>query len=190
MTAPLPRGRRAARTSMRILLTLIAVCLLAPAAALASGSAVIRDCSDNGKLDRSYSRADYRDALAHLPSDVDEYTSCRDVIRRAASASAAPPRRKAALTPGGARSAPPPPSNGKPSSAREKSALKAAAAGAGGPIKVGGQIVTPGAARFTADDVRNSLPTPLLAVLILLGAGALTAAGVVARNRVIARRKG
>ena len=71
----------------------------------------------------------------------------------------------------------------------EKTALARAQKGGGAPIHIGGQTVTPGGSRFTAADVRNALPAPLLVVLVMLGAGALVAGGATARNRV-GRRKG
>src|SRR5206468_1644666 len=37
-----------------------------------------------GRLEGHCPRRDLRDALSSIPSDVDEYTNCRDVIRRAA----------------------------------------------------------------------------------------------------------
>ncbi|UGS38843.1 hypothetical protein [Capillimicrobium parvum] len=64
------------------LLTLLLV-LLPAAAAHASAAQVIRDCTDDGVLSGSYSQKELRSALANLPSDVDEYTNCRDVIRAA-----------------------------------------------------------------------------------------------------------
>src|SRR4051794_41667426 len=70
---------------MRRLLALLILFTFAPAAtALASGGKVVRDCTDDGVLQGHYSQKDLRDALASIPSDVDEYTNCRDVIRRAA----------------------------------------------------------------------------------------------------------
>src|SRR3954469_23509912 len=83
------RGRRVAtpgltRLMRRLLPLLIALLLLPTAAALASGGKVIRDCTDDGRLQGHYSQKDLRDALSSLPSDIDEYTDCRDVIRRAA----------------------------------------------------------------------------------------------------------
>ncbi|HVW19512.1 MAG TPA: hypothetical protein VHB30_14815 [Solirubrobacteraceae bacterium] len=60
-----------------------ALCLVVPATAFASGDDVIQDCSDHGKLTKTYSQKDYADALAHLPTDIDEYTDCRDLISRA-----------------------------------------------------------------------------------------------------------
>ena len=60
----------------------IAVLLLGlPAAAQASGADVIRDCAQDGKLDKQYSQKELRNAEQNLPSDIDEYTDCRAAIR-------------------------------------------------------------------------------------------------------------
>ncbi len=169
------------------------VCALAlwmPASAPASGRAVIRDCTDDGQLSKSYTQKDYRDALAHLPTDVDEYTDCRDVIRRAQLGGANSSKRG----PGGPGAAGGGGGGGgggltQPNGADEQAALARAQKGGGAPIHIGDRTVTPGGSRFTASDVRNALPTPLLVVLLMLGAGALTVGGITARNRV-GRRKG
>jgi phage-related minor tail protein len=72
------------RVHLRTTLALLAVLLLGlPAAAHASGVDVIRDCSLDGKLDKQYSQKDLQNALDNLPSDIDEYTDCRSVIRAA-----------------------------------------------------------------------------------------------------------
>src|SRR2546423_3512911 len=85
------RGRRLATQDLnapfmrRLLVTLtFTFALLAPASAHAGGAAVIRDCADDGRLQGHYNQRELRDALNSIPSDVDEYTDCRDVIRRAA----------------------------------------------------------------------------------------------------------
>src|SRR5919201_2764191 len=85
MRLPVPASLARDRRMRRVFVTTIALCclLLVPAAAHASGRAVIRDCTDDGQLSKTYSQKDYRDALANLPTDVDEYTDCRDVIRKA-----------------------------------------------------------------------------------------------------------
>src|SRR4051812_1647046 len=70
---------------MRRLFPLLIVLFLLPTAvAFANGDKVIRDCTDDGRLQGHYSQKDLRDALNSMPSDIDEYTDCRDVIRRAA----------------------------------------------------------------------------------------------------------
>src|SRR4051812_41725937 len=57
--------------------------LASPDVALASPQAVIRDCAQDGKLDQHYSLSDLKNAEKKLPTDVDEYTNCRDVINQA-----------------------------------------------------------------------------------------------------------
>jgi hypothetical protein len=68
------------------LLTLIAMLVAAlalPAAATADGDDVIRDCARDGDLDGEYSDEELEDASQNMPSDLDAYSSCREVIRRA-----------------------------------------------------------------------------------------------------------
>jgi hypothetical protein len=49
----------------------------------ASAEQIIRDCSQDGDFDREYSQRDLREAEGRLPTDIDEYTDCRDVINQA-----------------------------------------------------------------------------------------------------------
>jgi hypothetical protein len=72
------------RLFVKTFVTFAALAALAvPAPAFASSSTVIRDCAKDGKLDRNYSQGDLRRAEDDLPTDVDEYTDCRDVINQA-----------------------------------------------------------------------------------------------------------
>lgn len=58
--------------------------LLLPAApALASGQDVIQDCLRNGRLTKTYTQKEYASALADMPTDVQEYSDCEAMIRRA-----------------------------------------------------------------------------------------------------------
>ena len=64
--------------------------LLAVAApAAGSGLDVIRDCTDDEVMSKTYTQKEYRDALRELAADIDQYTNCRDVIQRAQAAAAA-----------------------------------------------------------------------------------------------------
>jgi hypothetical protein len=63
-----------------IFAALLVALLALPAFAQASGQDVIRDCFDDGHIDGNYSQGDYQDAQDNLPSDVDQYSDCRDVI--------------------------------------------------------------------------------------------------------------
>lgn len=189
MTAPRPRGARSPLLSMRrILSTALVLCLLAPAAAAASGNTVIRDCTDDGRLGKRYSQKDYRDALANLPTDVDEYTDCRDVIRRAQLGAAGGGAGSGGSGPGasGSAAADDPLATATP---QERAAVAAAAKAGGSTVRLtGGASVTPGAAGLAARAARSDLPTPLVVVLALLGAAALAGGGLAIRARVLARR--
>src|SRR3954469_3747542 len=66
-----------------ILLAATVALFALPAIAQASPEQVIRDCAKDGKLDQHYSLSDLKKAEKKLPTDVDEYTNCRDVINQA-----------------------------------------------------------------------------------------------------------
>jgi hypothetical protein len=55
------------------------------------------------------------------------------------------------------------------------------------PVRIGGQLLTPGAVGSLSSD-SNTLPTPLIVLLAALGACALAMVGVAGWNRVLARR--
>lgn len=71
------------RTVRTLLLIALALALPAfmPAGAMASSADVIDDCADDGVIDGRYSDEELRQAERDLPSDVDEYTDCREAIR-------------------------------------------------------------------------------------------------------------
>jgi hypothetical protein len=182
-----------------IILLALCVCLGAPAAALADGQAVLRDCNDNGKLDKKYKQSDYRDAIENIPTDLDEYTDCRDVIRRAQlGLSGSGGTSPAGGTGGGGTSTPGAgPATGAPSanatealsdaSPQERAALAAKAAAGSAAIRVGGELLEPGKLRFSGVSSSTSLPTPLIIVLVLLSGAGIASAGYAVRNRVSRR---
>jgi hypothetical protein len=49
--------------------------------AISMSDDVFRDCTEDGKLNGRYTREELDEAEDELPSDVDEYTDCRSVIR-------------------------------------------------------------------------------------------------------------
>lgn len=63
------------------LLALIALAM--PGLAQASGNDVIRDCAQDGDLDKQYSDEELEEANRNMPSDIDQYSDCRDVIAQA-----------------------------------------------------------------------------------------------------------
>src|SRR5687768_14978763 len=66
------------RTTLPLLLALLA--LSAPATAAARSTDVVRDCAADGDLDRRHSARDLALALGALPSDVGDYSECREAI--------------------------------------------------------------------------------------------------------------
>ncbi len=197
------------RAALTLLLALAA--LAAPSAALASSADVIKDCQD-GKIDGSYSQSEFASALRNIPTDVDEYTDCRDVIRRARLGAAGSGAKSRTSQPGGtvagggggggaagggtagggATSAPDAGGSAKQLIASATPAEKAAVAQAQGAdaaaVDVGGQRVSPDRAGLSPAGAANVVPTPLVVALVLLGL-ALALGGVqTVRSRVLARR--
>jgi hypothetical protein len=75
-----------------ILLALSATLLmLLPSTAFAgvSPNTILKDCFDDGVLQGNYTTAELRNAQNHLPTDIDEYSDCRDVLSRALDAATA-----------------------------------------------------------------------------------------------------
>jgi hypothetical protein len=187
----------------RLLVTLtLTFALLAPGLAWASGSAVIRDCTDDGRLEGHYTQRDLRDALSSIPSDVDEYTNCRDIIRRAAfggaGGSGGGKGGSSGGSPGGefggfgnsgggaaATAGQDPLSTASP---QERKAVDSARSAGSAAVRFSdGALIHPGAVARRSAEV-SDVPTPLVVVVLLLAAAALTAAIPGFRARVLARR--
>jgi hypothetical protein len=67
-----------------VTLSLVALFALAlPGPVAASGNDVIRDCAQDGDLDHQYSDEELEEANRNMPSDIDQYSDCRDVIAQA-----------------------------------------------------------------------------------------------------------
>jgi hypothetical protein len=63
-----------------------ALLFAAPAFAQGDRVEILRDCQDDGILQGSYTAAQMRDARNNIPSELDEYSDCRDVLSRGISA--------------------------------------------------------------------------------------------------------
>lgn len=185
------------------LLLALAAALLAPAAALADGEDVLRDCNDNGKLDKRYSQGEYRDAIENIPTDLDEYTDCRDVIRRAqlglngsgsgdgtgGSGGATGGGTTGGGTGGAAGTGGTGSANATEALAdatpEERAALEKLTTGGGGPgVTVGEELLRPGSFGFDGVASSTTLPAPLIVLLVLLGLGTLGGATYALRDRV------
>lgn len=174
--------------------------------AQASGLAVLRDCQAHGALTHHYSQQDYRDALANMPADLEEYSDCRSVIETAQAAAA-----HARANTGGGKSSPTAqaasagsgPGTGQISSTEGPGASRGASRPAnpsdlaaidrakreGGSLALTSGAVRPGADSVLTAGGLRSLPLTLRIVLVLLVAGAAAGAVLGLRRRVLARRR-
>jgi hypothetical protein len=153
-----------------------------PARAASAGTpcwkVLLNDWYD-GRIDGSYPRHCYNDALHHLPADVSTYSSAREDIQRALQSAIA--KQKKAGNEGGPNTIVPPTGPAKGSGG----------GGGGGGTTTTGPDKGTGSANGPLDSGSpSSLPTPLLVLgglaLLLVAAGA---AGLVAK-RIQARRQG
>jgi hypothetical protein len=180
-----------------LLLAALLVLLAFPGVAFGSPLQVIKDCNEDGELNGHYTNEELRKALDNLPSDIDEYSDCRDVIG-------------AAITGGSSKGA------GGGGSGSEQGGGGGAAGGGSAaavtpeeqaaraqdqadlqalttpesrehapPVEVGGEKVKPGSnGVFDLASANNSLPTPLLVALIALALLAIAGGVVALRGRL------
>lgn len=154
--------------------------LLAPTMALASWEDLLQQaCGPKGQVTGTYTQAEYKQALANIPADADQYSNCRSIIEAAqlAAASGSDVVSQAQAKEILEASTP---------EAQQAIATAVTESSEGAEAKVGDVIVDPAdfgtAAAPTA--VLNQLPLSLKIMLVLLGAGALTAIGAVLIPRV------
>ena len=166
----------------------VALCaLVLPAAAQASPSAIIRDCRQDGDLDHKYSNRDLRKAEDNLPTDVDEYTDCREVIAGAVTSGS---DRGGGNRGGGDNDAGAASAGSGGGSAHNSTPDSAALDKVTGHHKrprllVGGRSVEPGDnGLFNVAGSTNGLPLPLLLALIAVLLLAVVGALVALRRRV------
>jgi hypothetical protein len=178
---------------VRHLLLLAAVAVLvAPAAADATPRQVIRDCGNDGTLDRKYSNSDLRKARDNLPTDLAEYSDCRDVISAAITGGSdkGGGRGSPGQGVGGAGAADPGEQGARAADVAELQALTSEAASGSKDaepprVVVGDEPVEPGSnGLFDLASASNELPVPLLIALICLGLLALAGGSVALRERV------
>ena len=198
-----------------IFLALLATLLCAPVARADTTTQIWRDCVLDSKLDGHYTLAQLREARSHPPADGLEYTDCTDILARAIAAktsSHSSGNNSGGNSSGGGTvgggggtgggsgsggggsggggtgdSAPAAPLT--PSTPADQKALSEAAIQGSNVVKIDGKPVMPGGQSQLAADVgRNSLPSTLVIVLILLGLAAILGGGRQIRDRVVAHR--
>jgi hypothetical protein len=189
-----------------LLAAAIACALALPAPALAADSdEIIRDCYEDGKLDGEYSQEDLREAEDDIPSDVDEYSDCRSVIRAARNRGGRGNRGGSGGVPGGGFSGGGT-AGGDPNLSTDSGAIAGSREdldqlnaltgrsdddGAEPRVPISGQPITPAAGAASVGESSNDIPAPLLAALIAVGAlGALGAGFAAWRRRPQQLRRG
>jgi hypothetical protein len=194
------------------LATLLVVLLAMPALAQAArGDAVIRDCYDDGHIDGSYTQADYNAAANNMPSDIDQYSDCRDAILQGqADGSRGRGSNKGTGSGTGAGSnggssngggasqsrtgGSPKPYAGNPAldtksgayapTQGDKAAYDQAKAEAAAGGALPGGLVIPTAGGFKPAGATNSMPTPVLLALLAVGLLVAGTTALVARRRL------
>jgi hypothetical protein len=173
----------------RTILLLLTALLVAAPVAHASSEDVLDDCQD-GRIDKKYSDGDLRQAIEDMPADLDEYTSCREVIRSAqqgvrggggsgpgsnfkdAGGYGALPAGEGGL-PLGPDSKPIDPQS--IASDEEKADIDRARKGEGLADRTAGAQQAPRSAGVAPDDSGAGIPTPLVILLALVAGGAFIA---------------
>jgi len=176
------------------LLTLSGLILLlaAPTASAGVREKILRECQ-NGRITGNYTPGQLRDARRHIPTDLDEYSDCRDVLARAGLSSGGS---SGGAGGGGGGSAAPGGVQGSGSddlayaaNQEEQDELTKALSDAPQGADVAGDKIVPGASGLAVDAARHGLPTTLITALILLGLCLAAAMAPTVRRLVIARRK-
>ncbi len=159
------------------MLVLVGLSVLPGTARADVGEKIIERCT-HGQSISGFSQQAYSRALQELPTEVEEYSDCANLIRRAQLA--------AAGGQGGSGSGAP--LVATPLTPRERRALRRVPKTGAAALRVGGKLVQPGVVHPNAASALSSLPDPLLALLAFLLACALAVGGRAVTRRVIARR--
>lgn len=166
------------RSSMRRALALTAsAIMLALVAAVPAQADPISDCGRDGSLNGNYTNGQLQNALRNLPTDLDEYTDCRDVIRGAMLSNASGGDQNSGS--GGSNGAAGESSGNrhvKKKSRKEQRKLLDQATAGGSPVDVAGAAVTPGIGNGAANDLPGAVVAGFVGLaLVGLGGGGLLA---------------
>ena len=168
-----------AATSLLVLAVLALVAL--PGSAMANP---ISDCNTDGDLDKKYSNKQLREAIENLPTDLDEYSNCREILSGAITSGSDKGGNRPTL---GADGAPLPPEEqaARSQDNADLAAITANPEESPPSVKVGDEQVEPGSnGLFDLASASNDLPVPLLVALIALALVALIGGLVAMRERI------
>lgn len=174
-----------------LLLLAMLVALATPGSSFAQdGHEVIRDCAEDGDLDGNYSQDELDAAYKNMPSDIDEYSNCRDVIERArepggggADNAAGSPAGGGVSGPGGGDAAAGAGGSGNDVEELQSRADRSHADDAPQATIAGEQAGTDGGTITTSDE-SDGMPAPIIVALILAALAAFAGALYLLRDHL------
>jgi hypothetical protein len=170
------------RAATRLLVLAVLALVALPGSAMAQNP--ISDCNTDGDLDEKYTNKQLRNAIEDLPTDLDEYSNCREILSGAITSGSDRGGNRPTL---GADGSPLP---AEEQAARTKdnedlAAITADPEKSPPSVKVGDEPVEPGSnGLFDLASASNDLPVPLLVALIALALVALIGGLVAMRERI------
>jgi hypothetical protein len=169
------------RAATRILVLAVLALMALPGSSMAGP---IGDCNDDGDLDHNYTNGQLRRAIEDLPTDLDEYSNCREILSGAITSGSDRGGGRPTLGADGA----PLPAEEQAARAQDNEDLAAITADpekSPPSVKVGDEEVKPGSnGLFDLASASNDLPVPLLVALIALALVALIGGLVAMRERI------
>jgi hypothetical protein len=168
-------------------LAFTAMLVFASPAFSSEASTIVSRCTHGESL-TGFKQKAYRKALRDLSTEVSEYSNCEELIHKAQLSDTGSHQGPGAGTGGGGISASgAPPISPLPVTPTEQRAIARAHHSGSHPVSVGNKLVTPGVVHANISSAVSSLPTPLLALLAFLLAGALSMTGLTLRGYVRTR---
>ncbi len=159
------------------LATTLCAALLAPAGASADYQRLLLDaCGNDGAVNGNYTQSEYRDALANIPTDADQYSDCRAILTAAQLSAASGDGTSDGAASSGGSAVTQQSTTSQPSKSETNSvdaAVSDAVKNGGGPVVIGAATVNPDA--LGASRSISSLPTALIVALALIGSAAIAA---------------
>jgi hypothetical protein len=170
------------RAATRLLVVAVLALMALPGGAMAQSPA--RDCNDDGKLDEKYSNSELRRAIETLPTDLDEYSNCREILTNAITSGSDRGGNRPTI---GADGSPLPADEqaARTEDTEDLAAITADPEKSPPSVQVGGETVEPGSdGLFDLASASNDLPVPLLVALVALALVALIGGLVAMRERI------
>jgi hypothetical protein len=170
------------RAATRLLVLAVLALVALPGSAMAQNP--ISDCNTDGDLDEKYTNKQLRNAIEDLPTDLDEYSNCREILSGAITSGSDKGGNRPTLGADGS----PVPADEQAARTKDNEDLAAITADpekSPPSVKVGDEPVEPGSnGLFDLASASNDLPVPLLVALIALALVALIGGLVAMRERI------